>query len=671
ITYPNGGEGFVPGETERIHWDAFGNTGNFTLKYSTDNGNSWSNITTNVAGDLRLYEWTVPNTVSGEVLINVSRGSLSDTSDYTCSIVGLPQNISFSRLCPDTLLVSWDAVPGATGYDVFKLGNQYMDSIGSSATNSFKLPNFIIPSSDDWFAARAKGTNGLRGRRSIAAQLISLPNCFDIGVSQLGEETDFSVLSSCFLDTSYISIIIKNHSLSTISGFDVSYQINNGAIITETFSGLLPPLDSTVYQFSTPELLPTGTNTIVSWTSLANDELLANDTTSNQVLISNQPTLVAPFTEDFEGQSNCGTSSNCGNEICNLTGGWVNAINFTMDDIDWRVDNGGTPSTATGPSIDHNPGTLSGKYLYTEASNGCEGQQAELYSPCIDVGGMLNPILSFWYHMDGGDMGELHVDILDGNQLYLDVILPLSGDKGPLWLEGQVPLAPYDSLIQIRFRGITGNGFNSDLAIDDISIQDFAQAPMTDFTADKTSTCTGELVSFTDLSTLGPISHNWIITPQVIYTNNTDSTSADPFVIFPVSGFYQVTLITTNAFGSDTTTKVNYIEASDGNPIPFTEDFQAAGFPPADWIVENPDGAFTWEERNVVGATGTTTAAAYVNNFSYNGAGEEDFLISFPIDLTTAVNPILTFDVAYVRYDAGYEDELRIDLSDDCGDTYN
>ncbi|MCB0852490.1 MAG: S8 family serine peptidase, partial [Bacteroidetes bacterium] len=411
ITYPNGGEGFVPGETERIHWDAFGNTGNFTLKYSTDNGNSWSNITTNVAGDLRLYEWTVPNTVSGEVLINVSRGSLSDTSDDTCSIVGLPQNISFSRLCPDTLLVSWDAVPGATGYDVFKLGNQYMDSIGSSATNSFKLPNFIIPSSDDWFAARAKGTNGLRGRRSIAAQLISLPNCFDIGVSQLGEETDFSVLSSCFLDTSYISIIIKNHSLSTISGFDVSYQINNGAIITETFSGLLPPLDSTVYQFSTPELLPTGTNTIVSWTSLANDELLANDTTSNQVLISNQPTLVAPFTEDFEGQSNCGTSSNCGNEICNLTGGWVNAINFTMDDIDWRVDNGGTPSTATGPSIDHNPGTFSGKYLYTEASNGCEGQQAELYSPCIDVGGMLNPILSFWYHMDGGDMGELHVDI--------------------------------------------------------------------------------------------------------------------------------------------------------------------------------------------------------------------------------------------------------------------
>ncbi|MEZ4851925.1 MAG: choice-of-anchor J domain-containing protein, partial [Bacteroidia bacterium] len=447
--------------------------------------------------------------------------------------------------------------------------------------------------------------------------------------------------------------------------------INNGAIITETFSGLLPPLDSTVYQFSTPEVLPTGTNTIVSWTSLANDELLANDTTSNQVLISNQPTLVAPFTEDFEGQSNCGTSSNCGNEICNLTGGWVNAINFTMDDIDWRVDNGGTPSTATGPSIDHNPGTLSGKYLYTEASSGCEGQLAELYSPCIDVGGMLNPILSFWYHMDGGDMGELHVDILDGNQLYLDVILPLSGDKGPLWLEGQVPLAPYDSLIQIRFRGITGNGFNSDLSIDDISIQDFAQAPMTDFTADKTSTCTGELVSFTDLSTLGPISHNWIITPQVIYTNNTDSTSADPFVIFPVSGFYQVTLITTNAFGSDTTTKVNYIEASDGNPIPFIEDFQAAGFPPADWIVENPDGAFTWEERNVVGATGTPTAAAYVNNFSYNGAGEEDFLVSFPIDLTTAVNPILTFDVAYVRYDAGYEDELRIDLSDDCGDTYN
>ena len=38
ITYPCGGEKFAPSETERIHWDAFGDEGNFVIDYSINNG---------------------------------------------------------------------------------------------------------------------------------------------------------------------------------------------------------------------------------------------------------------------------------------------------------------------------------------------------------------------------------------------------------------------------------------------------------------------------------------------------------------------------------------------------------------------------------------------------------------------------------------------------------
>ena len=44
VTYPSGGEPFVPGETETIRWDAAGNTGTFSVQYSLDSGQTWQNI---------------------------------------------------------------------------------------------------------------------------------------------------------------------------------------------------------------------------------------------------------------------------------------------------------------------------------------------------------------------------------------------------------------------------------------------------------------------------------------------------------------------------------------------------------------------------------------------------------------------------------------------------
>ncbi|MCV5738162.1 hypothetical protein OFN56_40310, partial [Escherichia coli] len=48
LTYPIGGESIVTSLQETIRWDAYGNTGTFTLQYSTDNGSTWSNIATNI-----------------------------------------------------------------------------------------------------------------------------------------------------------------------------------------------------------------------------------------------------------------------------------------------------------------------------------------------------------------------------------------------------------------------------------------------------------------------------------------------------------------------------------------------------------------------------------------------------------------------------------------------
>ena len=48
-----------------------------------------------------------------------------------------------------------------------------------------------------------------------------------------------------------------------------------------------------------------------------------------------------------------------------------------------------------------------------------------------------------------------------------------------------------------------------------------------------------------------------------------------------------------------------------------------------------------------------------------------DDLILQPVSLTGLSSATLTFDVAYARYDATFNDRLQVVVSDDCGQTFN
>ena len=175
------------------------------------------------------------------------------------------------------------------------------------------------------------------------------------------------------------------------------------------------------------------------------------------------------FDEDFESQSDCTTGADCGTTNCSLTSRWKNLTNGSEDNIDWRIDTGGTPSNNTGPSVDFNPGIGTGKYLYLEASNGCYGQTAILLSDCMYLD--QDYLFRVAYHMFGSDQGSLHVDLFDGSDWIEDIIPSINAENDNQWKILTVDLRPYtNSSVLIRLRGVTGNGFESDLAIDDIKL---------------------------------------------------------------------------------------------------------------------------------------------------------------------------------------------------------
>ena len=180
IAYPIGGEGFVPGETELIRWDATGVAGTFTVQYSTNNGQTWTNIATNQANNVRHVAWTIPTTLSPtrQALIRVTAGSSTAQSEQPFSIVRLVTGLAIAYICPTETGLSWSSVTGAERYIVYRLGQRYMDSIGTTTASNFVVGG-TVTSQADWFAVAPVLPGGGTGRRCIAIPkpINSLLNC--------------------------------------------------------------------------------------------------------------------------------------------------------------------------------------------------------------------------------------------------------------------------------------------------------------------------------------------------------------------------------------------------------------------------------------------------------------------------------------------------------------
>lgn len=113
---------------------------------------------------------------------------------------------------------------------------------------------------------------------------------------------------------------------------------------------------------------------------------------------------------------------------------------------------------------------------------------------------------------------------------------------------------------------------------------------------------------------------------------------------------------------------------SNGFQPNFSEDFDGGYFPPnVRWNVNNPNNdCYEW-----VGATGVSSAGvennacAVMTNFG-NATGQDEYfntpIFILPCNATTAE---LRFDVAYRRRTTAVNDRLRVEISTDCGATWN
>ncbi|MBO4875387.1 MAG: PKD domain-containing protein [Bacteroidales bacterium] len=110
----------------------------------------------------------------------------------------------------------------------------------------------------------------------------------------------------------------------------------------------------------------------------------------------------------------------------------------------------------------------------------------------------------------------------------------------------------YDATLTI----VNTNGCSSS-ATEHITVYE-AVPPVADFSASETQITAGNSVTFTDLSTNMPTSWSWTFEGGTPATSNLQN----PTVTYSEPGEYTVTLVASNAFGSDTETKTAYISVA-------------------------------------------------------------------------------------------------------------
>jgi chitodextrinase len=140
--------------------------------------------------------------------------------------------------------------------------------------------------------------------------------------------------------------------------------------------------------------------------------------------------------------------------------------------------------------------------------------------------------------------------------------------------------------------------------------------PTANFSASVTEVLVGNSVNFTDQSTQSPTSWSWSFEGGTPST----STSENPSITYNTVGTYNVILTATNAVGSDTEAKTEYIEVVDELPVEYCES-------------KGTDFSYEWIAGVAIGDFSNTSTAASYTDFTSKTV-EMEIGVDYNVNLT-------------------------------------
>jgi PKD repeat protein len=189
--------------------------------------------------------------------------------------------------------------------------------------------------------------------------------------------------------------------------------------------------------------------------------------------------------------------------------------------------------------------------------------------------------------------------------------------------------------------------------------------PKADFYTTTHVVCEGGSITFRDNSYNGtPTSYLWT------FENSTPSiaTVKDPVIKFNKAGIYKVKLKVSNTSGSNEIIKDAYVTvlpAVSDTKTPVAQNFETfdnrgwefSGYNNVGWVVS--------DKASTSGAN-----SLWLDNS--NGSTEQSYIVTLPmVDMTTATDLKMKFKIAYAQKASTSTDELRVQVSSNCGQNFN
>ena len=137
----------------------------------------------------------------------------------------------------------------------------------------------VEPTNDKQFWFVSEYFSPARGHR-VGVFQIAADAAYDAGVVSID-----SPVTGTLTDSEAVTVSIFNYGENDISNFEVSFQVDGGAVVTETFSGTIGTGETAQHTFSTPvDMSTVGTTYMVlAYTTLADDENDANDSVTADI----------------------------------------------------------------------------------------------------------------------------------------------------------------------------------------------------------------------------------------------------------------------------------------------------------------------------------------------------------------------------------------------------
>ncbi|MBN2682733.1 MAG: choice-of-anchor J domain-containing protein [Bacteroidales bacterium] len=381
--------------------------------------------------------------------------------------------------------------------------------------------------------------------------------CPDRTVTEIGQQTTANLYAAAMACPAVEFTADFTSNITTVA---VDNQVNftslSGPAATTnswTFTGGSPATSTAanpVITYSTP-----GTYT-VSLTS-GNGTETDTETKTGYITVVSQETA---FTMDFEA---------CADFVENF-GPWLGVDvdgdgQYGSNDYDFANEGGTghfiafnpsqtTPSAAGNTALQPHGGQKFGACFNETAPPNNDW----IISPKVQLG--TGSSFSFWAKTYVSNWGlerfKAGVSTTNGTPASFTILTSGSYVEAPTtWTQYTIDLSAYDNQeIHVGINCVSNDAFI--FMIDDLSINTSLTppAPVANFAANSTTVCQGSSVTFTNSST-GADSYSWSFAGG----SPSSSTSTNPTITYSIPGTYTVVLTATNAVGSTTETKTNYI----------------------------------------------------------------------------------------------------------------